>query len=68
MRFLPGLVSIYFYDPNGIRLEACCQPAAGAKPRVVDSVLQTKAAASAELETFERDPAWLGAITRHLGR
>ena len=27
---LPGLQSIYFYDPNGIRLEACCQPAAGA--------------------------------------
>mgnify|MGYP001296761181 CR=1 FL=1 len=24
---LPGLVSMYFKDPNGIRLEACCQPA-----------------------------------------
>ena len=38
---LPGLVSVYFLDPvNGIRLEACCQPAAGEKPGVVDSVRQ----------------------------
>ena len=26
---LPGMVSIYFRDPNGIRLEACCHPAEG---------------------------------------
>ena len=40
---LPGLVSVYFLDPvNGIRLEACCQPAAGEKPGVVDSVRQTE--------------------------
>src|SRR5919204_826200 len=50
---LPGLVSIYFLDPNGIRLEACCQPKAGDRPRVVGSVLQTKAEANAELETLE---------------
>jgi catechol 2,3-dioxygenase-like lactoylglutathione lyase family enzyme len=38
---LPGLVSVYFIDPvNGIRLEACCQPAAGEQPRVIDSVYQ----------------------------
>ena len=46
---LPGLRSIYFHDPNGIRLEACCQPSAGDSPGVVASVLQTKAQALAEL-------------------
>jgi catechol 2,3-dioxygenase-like lactoylglutathione lyase family enzyme len=49
---LPGLVSIYFYDPNGIRLEACCQPAARAKPRVVSSVRQTRAQMRKELGTL----------------
>src|SRR5207248_8808772 len=42
---LPGLVSIYFLDPNGIRLEACCQPAARDKPRVIGPVQQTSSAA-----------------------
>ncbi len=49
---LPGLVSVYFYDPNGIRLEACCQPAAKAKPRVVASVHQSKASMRKELNTL----------------
>jgi hypothetical protein len=53
---LPGLVSIYFLDPNGIRLEACCEPAAGEAPGVVDSVRQTRADARAELDSV--DPAW----------
>ena len=39
---LPGLVSIYFMDPNGVRLEACCQPSKGDSPQVIGSVLQTK--------------------------
>jgi hypothetical protein len=26
---LPGLLGIYFYDPNGIRLEFACQPEDG---------------------------------------
>jgi hypothetical protein len=49
---LPGLVSVYFYDPNGIRLEACCQPAAGEKPRVIASVHQTAAQMRKELDTL----------------
>ena len=53
---LPGLVSIYFLDPNGIRLEACCQPAARDKPRVIGSVKQTRDQARDELESIER--AW----------
>jgi catechol 2,3-dioxygenase-like lactoylglutathione lyase family enzyme len=53
---LPGLVSVYFLDPNGIRLEACCQPAARDKPRVIGSVKQAKGEARKELESIE--PAW----------
>jgi catechol 2,3-dioxygenase-like lactoylglutathione lyase family enzyme len=56
---LPGLVSIYFFDPNGIRLEACCQPAAAERPRVIRSVAQRREEARRELETIE--PAWAGA-------
>lgn len=56
---LPGLRSIYFLDPNGIRLEACCQPAAREKPRVIRSVQQPAREARGELETIE--PEWAAA-------
>jgi catechol 2,3-dioxygenase-like lactoylglutathione lyase family enzyme len=57
---LPGLLGIYFYDPNGIRLEFACQPADGADPAVVRCVLQTKAEAAAELRSLPGvDDAWL---------
>jgi catechol 2,3-dioxygenase-like lactoylglutathione lyase family enzyme len=52
---LPGLVSIYFLDPNGIRLEACCQPGAGEQPSVIASVAQSRASAKSELESIDRD-------------
>ena len=52
---LPGLVSIYFLDPNGIRLEACCQPEAGEKPTVIGSVAQSRAEALKELESIDRE-------------
>jgi catechol 2,3-dioxygenase-like lactoylglutathione lyase family enzyme len=51
---LPGLVSIYFFDPNGIRLEACCEPAKAEKPGVVESVRQTRDEAHAELQSVDR--------------
>jgi catechol 2,3-dioxygenase-like lactoylglutathione lyase family enzyme len=53
---LPGLISVYFLDPNGIRLEACCQPKARDKPRVIGSVQQTRGEARGELESIEA--AW----------
>ena len=53
--------SIYFFDPNGIRLEACCQPKAKEKPKVIRSVAQKRAAARRELETVE--PAWAKATS-----
>ena len=63
---LPGLQSIYFHDPDGIRLEACCEPAAGDSPGVIASVKQTKAEALAELRTNGADQAWLDAMTANL--
>ncbi|MFP6748708.1 MAG: VOC family protein [Alphaproteobacteria bacterium] len=56
---LPGVFSVYFFDPNGIRLEASCQPADGEAPNVVAGSTQTKAAARAELETLTDDGAWI---------
>ena len=39
---LPGLVSMYFKDPNGVRMEACCQPSKGDTPDVIGSVLRQR--------------------------
>ncbi len=63
---LPGLVSMYFFDPNGIRLEACCQPRKGEDPEVIGSVLQTKDVARAELETTGAPEEWIVRMTDHL--
>ncbi|MFM9969123.1 MAG: VOC family protein [Burkholderiales bacterium] len=67
LEILPGLFSIYFFDPNGIRMEACAQPAAGDLPTVIGSVLQTKAEASLELSTLPgADAIWLAEATATL--
>jgi glyoxylase I family protein len=49
---LPGLLGIYFYDPNGIRLEFACQPEDGEAPDVIACITQTKAQARAELASL----------------
>ena len=57
---LPGLDGIYFYDPNGIRLEFACQPDFGDAPAVIECLAQTKAEAGRELRTLAGvDEAWL---------
>lgn len=56
---LPGLLGIYFYDPNNIRLEMACQPDDGEAPDVIACNTQTKAQARAELESLGADAAWL---------
>ena len=57
---LPGLLGIYFYDPNGIRLEFACQPADGDSPAVIACVTQTKAEARAELASLPgATPQWI---------
>ena len=57
---LPGLLGIYFNDPNGIRLEFACQPEDGEAPAVVPYVTQTKAEARDELATMPgATPEWI---------
>jgi catechol 2,3-dioxygenase-like lactoylglutathione lyase family enzyme len=61
---MPGMASIYFYDPvNGTRLEACCQPGQGEAQQVARGCAQKRADALAELETLNEDPAWLARVT-----
>jgi len=55
----PGSYSIYFYDPNDIRLEASTSPSQGAQQQVIAHRKQTKAAARAELATLTGDAAWI---------
>jgi catechol 2,3-dioxygenase-like lactoylglutathione lyase family enzyme len=57
---LPGLMSVYFFDPNGIRLEFAWRPVdVAADIHVLDSVPQTEREALAELRTLNDDPVWL---------
>ncbi len=57
---LPGLVGIYFIDPNGIRLEFACQPDDGESQAVVACVKQTQDEAAQELATLPgADPDWI---------
>lgn len=56
---LPGLLGVYFYDPNGIRLEMACQPDDGDRPDVMACNTQTKDQARAELESLGGDPKWV---------
>jgi len=63
---LPGLMSVYFFDPNGIRLEFAWRPVDVATDiQVIESVPQTAADALAELRTLNDDPAWLERATTH---
>ena len=56
---LPGLLGIYFFDPNGLRLEMACQPDDGEAPGVITCNTQTKAQARAELATLDADADWV---------
>ena len=53
---LPGLLGIYFTDPNGIRLEFCCQPQDGDDQQVLKCARQTEAELQRELRTLEKKP------------
>jgi catechol 2,3-dioxygenase-like lactoylglutathione lyase family enzyme len=58
---LPGLLGIYFYDPNDIRLEFACQPDDGEAPAVIPCLMQTREAARSELATLPGiTPEWIG--------
>ena len=56
--------SIYFFDPNGIRLEFSHQKEA--KPRVIARWRQTRSEALSELKTLSGDQAWLETMVAHL--
>ena len=57
---LPGMLGIYFYDPNGIRLEFDCQPDDGDIPAVIDCVRQSRQEARAELAGLPgATPEWV---------
>lgn len=61
---MPGMFSIYFYDPvNFTRLEACCQPGQGDRQEIVRACAQSRADALAELRTLHDEPAWLARVT-----
>jgi catechol 2,3-dioxygenase-like lactoylglutathione lyase family enzyme len=67
MEILPGVFSIYVFDPNDIRLEFSCQPSNGeGEPRIVPQVTQTKDEARAELASLTRDEKWLNWATAGL--
>ena len=58
--------SLYFFDPNGIRLEFSWQEDDAGGPHVAERWTQTREEALAELRSVSGDPAWLGRVTAHL--
>ena len=69
LEILPGIFSIYVFDPNDIRLEFSCQPGNGeGEPRIVPQVTQTRAEALQELRLRStlRRAAGLAAATAGL--
>jgi len=56
--------SMYFFDPNGIRLEFSHQRQA--EPRVIERWRQTREEALAELRTLSEDKEWLETMVAHL--
>ena len=68
IEILPGIFSIYVFDPNDIRLEFSCQPDNGeGEPLIVPQVTQTRAEAMQELRSLTRDEKWLERVTAGLG-
>ena len=67
LEILPGIFSIYVFDPNDIRLEFSCQPSNGeGEPSIVPQVTQTREEALRELRSLTRDEQWLAAATAGL--
>ena len=58
--------SVYFLDPNGIRLELSYQEGDGEAIGVVARWTQTREQALAELRTMSDDQGWLDHVTSHL--
>lgn len=56
---VPGLMSVYFYDPNGIRLEFSWRPLDGDEIHVLDLLRLDREGSLEELRTLHDDPAWV---------
>lgn len=61
-----GCWSVYFYDPNGIRLEFTYQMEDGEDVRVIERFTQTSGELLEELRTLYDDEAWLEEMSGHL--
>lgn len=59
-------LSVYFIDPNDIRLEFTCQRGDGDQVRVMSRWTQTADEIMEELQTLTDDASWLDRITKHL--
>jgi catechol 2,3-dioxygenase-like lactoylglutathione lyase family enzyme len=67
LEVLPGVFSIYVFDPNDIRIEFSCQPSDGeGEPSVIPQVTQTREEAMAELRSLTDDTDWLKRTTANL--
>jgi len=68
IEILPGIFSVYVFDPNDIRLEFSCQPGNGeGEPAIVPQVTQTKNEALHELKSLTGDQRWLDRMVARLG-
>ena len=64
---LPGMVGVYFLDPNGIRVEFACQPSQGDEQGNISGVTQTKDEARRELESLPgADAGWVAGLLEGL--
>jgi len=61
-----GTWSVYFHDPNGIRLEFSYQSDDAEDVQVVARWTQTRDEALQELRSLSNDTAWLERVTAHL--
>lgn len=59
----PGLMSVYFYDPNGVRLEFSWRPLDEEKINVIDLMRIYRERSLRELETLNDDPAWVARVS-----
>ena len=59
-------LSVYFIDPNNIRLEFTCQRGDEDQIRVMPRWIQTADDIAEELQTLTDDAAWLDRMTQHL--
>jgi len=60
---VPGLMSAYFYDPNGIRLEFSWRPLDGEEIRVLELLRLERESSIDELRTLHDDPAWVARMS-----